>query len=79
MSCEVKYFGMIAEKLGRDSDHIEINKVISEKDDLKSFFIRTFPELKEMSFTIAVNHSITNTITDEPIDEIAILPPFAGG
>jgi hypothetical protein len=36
--------------------------------------------LKEMSYKIAVNQELTETLsTKDTIKEIALLPPFAGG
>jgi len=49
-------------------------------DDLTTYFIQQYPVLKNKSFKIAVNQQMAtnNTVINEN-DEIALLPPFAGG
>ena len=38
-----------------------------------------YPALEGMTFTIAVDGVISNSIRDKEVKTIAILPPFAGG
>lgn len=76
MKASIKYFGMIAEKLNRDSEILEIIPGMN----LKAFIEYKYPELKEMEFKIAINKELRDEIKpgDEEL-EIAVLPPFAGG
>ncbi len=75
---EVKYFGLIAEKLGRESESMRIE--LSENLELKRFFENRYSALQGMPFQVAVNQEIRDMIgADEDINEIALLPPFAGG
>lgn len=79
MKLEIKYFGMIAEKLGRENEIIDLEQTDLNTNDLKSWFIERFPVLKNMSFVVAVNEAITNKFPEGEIKTMAILPPFAGG
>lgn len=79
MKLEIKYFGMIAEKLGKEQEFIDLQQEGLNKNDLKSWFVHRFPVLKNMSFVVAVNEAITNELPDGEIKSMAILPPFAGG
>ena len=78
MKISVKYFGVIAEKIGFSSEEIEIE--VSEKLDLRAFFNQKHPEIKEITYKIAINQEITDflELTENQI-EVALLPPFAGG
>lgn len=76
MKANVKYFGMIAERLHRDSEILEITPGIN----FKAFIEYKYPELKEMEFKIAINQELREEIKPGEEDlEIAVLPPFAGG
>lgn len=79
MKCEVKYFGMISEKLGLTTEMIETEAVLSDVKDLQKSFMQRFPELINMTFQIAVNGHISNELSGKDIKTIALLPPFAGG
>lgn len=79
MKCEVKYFGMIGEKLNRTSDLIHWETDLLHPEDLQKSFITKFPELSNMTFKVAVDGVITNSLSSTEIHTIALLPPFAGG
>ncbi|HRN41043.1 MAG TPA: MoaD/ThiS family protein [Vicingus sp.] len=80
MKINVIYFGMIAEAIGKNVETLQINSIQPNTDDLTTFFIQQYPVLKNKSFKIAVNQQMAtnNTVINEN-DEIALLPPFAGG
>ncbi len=78
MEIKVKYFGLIAEITGCLEERIELNdtSTIAEFND----FISSKYELSETPFRIAVNQSFGDK--SKPLnnaDELALLPPFAGG
>lgn len=77
MEIKFIYFGMIAELLNKSEEIIVIdNKVIN----LRDFILSHYPTLKNYSFTLAINQEFRDEIKpNEKIDEIALLPPFAGG
>ena len=73
----LKAFGMLAEKMGTDSLEIE-NPGSSEV--LKQQLVAQFPELKGMTFRMAVDRKLLQADTDiSQGQEIALLPPFSGG
>ena len=76
---EIKYFGMIAEATGSDHERLD-EREISLKS-LKGKLEGKYPRLQELNYKFAVNQAI---VSDEETlvsadDEIALLPPFAGG
>jgi molybdopterin synthase sulfur carrier subunit len=69
---------MAAEASGKTEEFIEANHSSIVK--LKEELINKYPKLENINFKIAVNHAIV----DEELvlignEEIALLPPFAGG
>jgi molybdopterin converting factor small subunit len=73
----LKAFGMLAEKMGTDSLEIE-NPGSSEI--LKQQLLAQFPELKGMTFRMALDRKLLQTDTDiSQGQEIALLPPYSGG
>lgn len=78
MKLTVKYFGMIAEWVGTSENEIDFSG--STVSDLKSQLERSCSELNGISYQVAVNHKISADDTGlHESDELAILPPFAGG
>lgn len=76
MKAKVKYFGMIAEKLHREEEILEMVPGMQ----IRSFLINKYPELDNMDFQIAINQEIKEEIDSNLKEiEIALLPPFAGG
>ena len=77
MEVKVLFFGVLSEVAGNAVKHYQDVKSVS---DLKRRIQDDFPEITHYNFRISVN----STITDDDIllksgDEIALLPPFAGG
>ena len=78
MKLIVKYFGMIAEWIGAHENEIHFSG--STVADLRSQLEASCSELNGISYQVAVNHKISaNDIVLNESDELAILPPFAGG
>lgn len=78
MKLTINYFGMIAEVVGSSKADFELRG--RNVSDLKSELENTFPELLGMSYQIALNQKLVSTETEiMEQDEIAVLPPFAGG
>ncbi|MGE0561859.1 MAG: MoaD/ThiS family protein [Flavobacteriales bacterium] len=80
MNLKVKYFGMLAETVGYQEDEIQIASSQISVVELTEEIIKKHPKLNTMNFKVAVNQSVVNNnliITEN--DEIALLPPFAGG
>ncbi len=73
---QVRLFGLIAEKA--DQKTLEVNALNST--ELVDALQDLIPGLDSLSYALAVDHVIMN----EPVEfkgdeEIALLPPFAGG
>lgn len=79
MKIKILYFGMTAEPAGRSEEYVELPES-GNIDTLRRWLTERHPGLSEMEFIVAQNRSISNL--DTPLnqdDEIALLPPFAGG
>ena len=69
---------MLTEALGNSNIDVELES--TSVTELKGKLIDMYPKLKDMSFKIAVNQSLVNgDCIINKNDEIALLPPFAGG
>jgi molybdopterin converting factor small subunit len=77
MDVSVLFFGVLSDVTGMHRKHYQ---GIDSFADLKHRVEDDFPEIVHFNFRIAVNNKIVN---EEPLlsqgDEIACLPPFAGG
>lgn len=77
MEIAVLFFGVLAEVTKTSFRHYSN---IRSFDDLKLRIENEFPEMVHYNYRIAVNKEMVNNV---PIlndgDEIAFLPPFAGG
>ena len=73
---KVLLFGVLAEVVGKSKLEITSGDIDSLKRDL----LKEFPELNKYRFQIAVNKEKEekNILLNEA-DEIALLPPYAGG
>ncbi len=78
MKANIKYFGMIAEKIGKSEESVDLDE--NNQSDLRNYFVQKYTFLNEMDYQIAVNQTLTEVIdTNTEFVEIALLPPFAGG
>ena len=78
MTLKIKYFGMAAEASARSQEELE-NQYTNIKE-LKTALSTKYPKLASINFKMAVNHSLVGenySLTGN--EEIALLPPFAGG
>lgn len=77
MKISVKYYGIIAERTARDfetfncSDSCDINTL--------SALVENKYDLEGIHYSIAINRQINNNQLITENDEVALLPPFAGG
>ena len=78
MTLILKYFGMVAEASGKEQE--ELFNHYSSIQELRTDLLVKYPDLGKINFKIAVNHTIIEDNCDViGNDEIALLPPFAGG
>jgi len=77
MEVKVLFFGVLSEVTGTYFKHYhDVHSV----DHLRMRIIDDFPEFAHYNYRVAVNNDITED--DLPLkhdDEVAFLPPFAGG
>ncbi|RKS55726.1 molybdopterin synthase sulfur carrier subunit [Gillisia mitskevichiae] len=78
MKVNVKYFGAIAESAGKSEEVLDLEKGSSVKD-LKNQQIKKYQIQDADSIQIAVNQDLKNEVELKDGDEVAFLPPFAGG
>ncbi len=77
MKIKVLLFGILAEKAAEDELLLEN---ISSLKDLKEYLFGRYPSFADYKFRISVNQTLIegNKKLKEG-DEVALLPPFAGG
>jgi sulfur-carrier protein len=78
MKISIKYFGMLAEAAGRNEETVEVAEGISA-EELKNRQIETYQIPDAESVQVAVNHNLNSEVELTEGDEVAFLPPFAGG
>jgi len=77
MTIKILLFGVIGDICKTTQMEIEN---INTSDELVSSMLRKFPEIEKHKYRIAVNQKmISENYTFQDGDEIAFLPPFAGG
>ena len=77
MEIKVLFFGVLAEVTGTNIKYYREVKSIS---DLKLRILDDFPEVEHYDFRISLNNEIINNDPDlNDGDELALMPPFAGG
>lgn len=73
---DILLFGIIAEKAGAGSLSMEVRSI----QELKQELITRIPDMRTLSYTIAVDRiAVYDDIVLTGTEEIAVLPPFAGG
>jgi len=80
MKIKVKYFGLLADLTGCSEEVIDAENNLSSRE-LQELIHNKYPVFKEYEFNLAVNQSILQreAVKLEEKDEIAFLPPYAGG
>ena len=77
MKIEVLLFGVLAEKAGESKITIERIKDI---ESLKAYMFTKFPDFKDLTFQVSINKDLIHENASlKEGDEVALLPPFAGG
>lgn len=79
MPIQVKYFGAIEEATGKKEEAFEVSDIRGSLDRLKTACHEKYPSLNELTFQLAVNQSLESGDQLKDGDEVAFLPPFAGG
>lgn len=79
MKVRVLFFGMIAEAVESSVHEIENfnGRTIGELED---YLMKRYPQLSDFTFQIALNQNAVDKVAAlQPVSEVALLPPFAGG
>lgn len=77
MKIHLKLFGRLAE-ITKKSD-MEISE-ITDTDLLVKKILKDFPDLSQLNFLVSVNKKLVKESQQlKSGDEVALLPPFAGG
>lgn len=80
MTITIKYFGIIADFTKKKEEVFELNEKTHSIQFLQSQLEKLYPEIKSVTYSLALNQKLTDkNITLNNHDEIALLPPFAGG
>lgn len=80
MMVTVKYFGLVADNTQKKEEQFLFENEVVTLNQLQSKLEKEYPEIKNTTYLFAVNQSITKSnIELKNNDEIALLPPFAGG
>lgn len=74
----VKYFGLVAEAADKFEEVLEFNGELTASE-LKAQCLNGLAIADKDSVQIAVNQNLDDKITLKDGDEVALLPPFAGG
>ena len=78
MELSLNYFGMIAEATNIQQEKIDID--VQTINDLKLKLVEKYPAITKLNYQFAVNqHLVEDNFQLNNGDEIALLPPFAGG
>ncbi len=78
MILKLKYFGMIAEAIAKNEEPFDFSG--NSVADLETELYNCYSALESLNYTFAVNQNIVdkNEVLKDN-DEVALLPPFAGG
>lgn len=78
MKVTVKYFGMLAETAGKNEEILDLEEGMSVTE-LKCRQIKVYHIPEAESVQLAVNQNLSTEVELKEGDEVAFLPPFAGG
>ena len=77
MKVKVLLFGILMSESGKQEVEVGNVKTVTE---LKEKLMKEFPGFSGYQYQVFVNHKqILGNVTFKPNDEIALIPPFAGG
>jgi len=80
MLVTIKYFGMLTEHTKLQEEPIKISSKTTSIQELENTIILKYPSLQSSTYNIALNQKIVDKkqLLNNG-DELAFLPPFAGG
>jgi molybdopterin synthase sulfur carrier subunit len=79
MTLNVKYFGAITDVTGKNEETFQSDSDVYLKE-MQTKLEEQYPKIKSITYSIAVNQTVQNgDVRLNDNDELALLPPFAGG
>ena len=79
MEIKVKYFGMLSELVGKEQEVLEMESG-SDTSALKEKLFKKYDSLSTYDYKLALNLDlIQGEASLKDNDEVAFLPPYAGG
>ena len=80
MRITVKYFGIIADFTQKKDEVFALNEDMNSIESLQFQLETVYPQIKNTKYALALNQKLIHeNATLHNNDEIALLPPFAGG
>ncbi|PCH69002.1 MAG: molybdopterin synthase sulfur carrier subunit [Bacteroidetes bacterium] len=77
MKVTILLYGQLIDKVGKNEIEVED---VANTEELIAKLTANYPDITQINYKIAINQSIiTSTSQLNEGDEIALLPPFAGG
>lgn len=78
MKVTIKYFGILAEIAGKKEEILDVAEGISAAE-LKARQVKKYQIPEAESVQLALNQNLNTDVELKEGDEVAFLPPFAGG
>ncbi|MAZ28140.1 MAG: molybdopterin synthase sulfur carrier subunit [Cytophagaceae bacterium] len=78
MKLNVRYFGLVAEAAGKQQEILEFSEGVSAAE-LLTQLVKKYHIPDAESVQVAVNQNLDKNAVLKDGDEVALLPPFAGG
>ncbi len=78
MKINIKYFGMIAEAVGKTDEVLELDEGLTVQE-LKNRQVQKYGIADPEALQLAVNQNLDSKVELKEGDEVAFLPAFAGG
>ncbi|MDO3693561.1 MoaD/ThiS family protein [Wenyingzhuangia sp. chi5] len=80
MLVTIKYFGQLVEITNKTQESFSVETDTCNLENIEKAILNKYPNLNNTTYNIAVNQKIENkTFSVKEGDELAFLPPFAGG
>lgn len=79
MQVTVKYFGAIAEETGIQEEELSLEKIDFELEKLKAYCVEKYYLKEADTIQLAINQTLQKAGVLKDGDEVALLPPYAGG
>ena len=80
MTITLIYFGLVADIIQKKKEQLFFESEAMTLKEVQSKLEALYPELENTTYSFAINQSLSQSNQElKNNDEIALLPPFAGG